>query len=54
MKHLWLGLLALSASPALAHEGVHMHPHDASLTPVLMAAGALAIVAGLLVARRLS
>ncbi len=54
MKHLWLGLLALSVSPALAHEGVHMHPHDASLTPVLMVAGALAIVAGLLVARRLS
>ncbi|EBA09400.1 hypothetical protein [Sagittula stellata] len=52
MKHLGFGLLAVCASPVLAHDGVHLHPHDSALTPWLMGIGAVSILAGMLIAAR--
>ena len=44
--------VALLASPALAHSGAHLHPHDgASWLAVVAALGVLALAGGLALAR---
>lgn len=45
MKRLSIAALILSASPALAHDGMHMHPHgyEALIVSALVALGVAAI-----------
>lgn len=46
MKHITLPLIALIASPALAHSGAHAHPHgfEGVLILALLAAGVYVLV----------
>tara|TARA_R110000787_G_scaffold19617_2_gene58701 strand:- start:2193 stop:2348 length:156 start_codon:yes stop_codon:yes gene_type:complete len=37
----------LAASPAVAHEGIHITPHGAEWMPVLMGLGVIAVAGGI-------
>lgn len=50
MKKLALLPLVLSASPALAHSGPHLHPHADSVSWLPLLAGTLAIGTAALIA----
>lgn len=45
-----LALTALTATPALAHDGAHLHPHGAG--PVLMGLVLIVLALGLVALRR--
>jgi hypothetical protein len=51
MKHLTVVATLLTAGPAFAHNGAHIHPHG-SETSLLFLAAILIAGAGLLAARR--
>lgn len=46
MKHISTLIMAVfAASPALAHGGVHMHPHGAEVPLLLLGTGLIAVAA---------
>ncbi|WP_417724303.1 hypothetical protein [Salipiger sp.] len=52
MKILSLTLAALAATPALAHSGAHLHPHDGASWLVIAAAlGVVALAARMALVR---
>jgi len=47
MRYLSLMSVLFAASPALAHEGVHITPHGAEWVPVFMGLGVIALAGGI-------
>jgi len=46
MKYFITCAAMIAASPALAHPGMHLHPHGTLMASVLMIGGALASIGG--------
>ena len=47
MRYLSLMSVLFAASPAMAHEGIHITPHGAEWMPVLMGLGVIAVAGGI-------